>query len=246
MDFVNSAGANSALRWKRIWKRELGEIGIFHNISSAFGVTTRFAMRRRVLGSMFMLAAVTLAPGFALCQALAIPSETTRCEGLVAFADDPDPAGLNVRGGPSTDAPIVGVLKLHSFARDAVGRELLQAPRFAILGSYRGWLLVDGFAWPDPPDDPLPKGPGWVHGSRVSVRSYGDGSSRIYPTKAAATGAPVDGLRFSILSCNGSWLEVRERVFSATAKPIAGWLKAPDACAGQAERAQVVNPCSRR
>lgn len=170
--------------------------------------------------------------------------------GLTAVADDPDPAGLNVRAGPSAAAPVIGVLKLHSFARDAMGRDLLQAPRFAVIGSFRGWLLVDDFAYPDPPHDPLPAGPGWVHGSRVSLRSYDESAptARLHAAKGGGdAGVVVGGLRFSVLGCDGRWVEVRERAGAAsTARPLAGWLAAPDTCSEQMSLARPVNPCRSR
>lgn len=186
----------------------------------------------------------------AAAQEITRPAGATTCLGLSAHADDPDPAGLNLRAGPSTSAPIIGVLKLHAFARDAMGRDLLQAPGFDVIGSYEGWLLVDNFAYPDPPDDPpLPSGPGWVHGSRVLVRSYDEPAptARLYAQKGGKGASQViGGALFNVVGCDQRWMRVREHLLPTEPPGRTGWLAAPDICNDQMNRAQVVNVCNHR
>lgn len=184
------------------------------------------------------------------------PSGMTECMGLSAFSADPDPAGLNMRSGPSVSAPVIGVLREQVFARDAMGRELRQAPVFRILGSYRGWLLVDDLAYPDAPsaDDEaaLPSGPGWVFGARVMVRSFDETSptARLY-ARPDGKGASqvIAGHGFAVLGCEARWLHVSERVpegLKPAQSPLTGWLAAPDICVAQMTRAKPVNICRSR
>lgn len=218
---------------------------MFHNISSAI---LRSAGRRPCV--TVLAGAIAMIPLPLRAADIVIPPDGSRCTNIRAFADDPDPAGLNLRAAPSVSAPVIGTLKLHTFARDALGRDLLQAPGFVVLGTYKGWLLVDEIAYPDPPADPLPAGPGWVHGSLVSVRtlSGADVPPRLHAKAGgddAGTSAP--GLRFSVLGCSGGWLNVRERLGPGeTRPPLSGWLAPGDACFEQAGLARPVNPCTRR
>lgn len=181
-------------------------------------------------------------PAVADPDSLRVPADTTSCLGLFGHADDPDPAGLNLRAGPSLQAPVLGTLRLHAFARDAMGRDLLQAPQFRIMGSHGGWLLVTDFSYPDAPDDPaLPSGAGWVHGSRVRVETYDEPAptARLF-ARAGGEGASltIGANAFSVLGCQDRWLNVRARDGT-----LEGWLAAPDVCNAQMTRARVVNPC---
>jgi len=223
---------------------------MFHNISSATRLYGMLARRPGWLVTGMLAVGMLMLPAPVQAADVIMPADLSRCVNIRAFADDPDPAGLNLRTGPSLDSPIIGALKLHVFARDAVGRDLLQAPGFAVLGSYRGWLLVSEIAYPDPPADPLPAGPGWVHGSRVSVRtlSAADAAPRLHAKAGGGdAGTPAVGLRFSVLECSGGWLNVRERLSPGEARPpLAGWLAPGDACFEQAGLSRPVNPCTRR
>jgi len=170
------------------------------------------------------------------------PADMAHCSGLSGSAEDSDPAGLNVRAGPSLKATVIAVAKLRAFARDALGRELLQAPEFSITGSRGGWLLVAGLRYPDPPVDPALPASGWVHGSRVLVRTYDDSRSDLHrrPTSDSPARA-IGGMSFTVLGCTGRWIHVR-----ATDGSSAGWLAAHDVCSEQMRLERPVNPCSRR
>lgn len=181
-------------------------------------------------------------PALAEADALRVPPGTTSCLGLFGHADDPDPAGLNLRAAPSLQAPVLGTLRLHAFARDAMGRDLLQAPQFRIMGSHGGWLLVSDISYPDAADDPaLPSGAGWVHGSRVRVETFDEPAptTRLF-ARAGGEGASqaIGAKAFSVLGCHDRWLNVRARD-----EKLEGWLAAPDVCNAQMTRARVVNPC---
>lgn len=198
------------------------------------------------IGSLGVALVITIAVGSGHAAAAEVeqPRQMIRCMGLTANANDADPAGLNVRAAPGLDAPVLGTLKLRAFARDAMGRDLLQTPQFSITGSAHGWLLIEDIRYPDGMEDPALPASGWVHGSRVLVRSYDESAPTARLHSEPGSGGSSEllrGVNFSVLGCRDRWLHVRE-----IDGPRQGWLAAPDVCAQQATRAQPVNPCTSR
>ena len=142
---------------------------------------------------------------------------------------DQDPAGLNVRAGPSRNARVLG--RLYS-VRDAEaahhGSNERFGPIFAIREVRGGWVrIVDAAAESEGFDGEVRRnytGPGWVAASMVEPTivsmQTGDPGTRGYaaPQASAAVTDP-DGLtnvermhrfgqRARLVGCSGSWVQL--------------------------------------
>ncbi len=142
---------------------------------------------------------------------------------------DPDPAGLNVRAGPSPNARILG--RLHSVLEPEAahhGPNERYGPIFAIREVRGGWVrIADAAAEVEGYDGEVRRnytGPGWVAASMVeptivSMRT-GDPGTRGYaaPDGASAVIDP-DGLtnvermrrfgqRARLVGCRGAWVQL--------------------------------------
>ena len=107
--------------------------------------------RRRIRNGMAaLLACAALAPGAAAAQ----DAPKNRCQ-VNAYSIDPDPKGVNVRGGPSATAKIVGVIKAKDEAQ------------VTIVGETAGWFRITQY-WDSAADKDV-KLAGWVHGSRLGT-----------------------------------------------------------------------------
>jgi len=143
---------------------------------------------------------------------------------------DPDPAGLNVRAGPSTGDRVVG--RLYSVLDPEAGRRGARyGPVFAIREVQSGWVrIADAAAESEGADGEVRRnytGSGWVsanfvHPSIVTTNN-GDPGSRGYsrPDFAARVADPQgyanierarrDGRHPRLLACQGPWVELEYR-----------------------------------
>lgn len=198
-------------------------------------------------------------------QSMNLPKGASKCTGIQAYADDLgqvysddfDFTGVNVRSAPDLKAPIIGTLKKRFFGRDAYLRPFFHSPRFDVIASYQGWLLVKDYAYPDgETEPPLPASPGWIHGSQIRVESFGFGKQKTYLYRhkkgVGLIGAidQVGGMDFALIGCDSSWAEVQQRIWIQAdrkeRKGIRGWLAAKDICSEQPTRRQIINICDGR
>ena len=147
----------------------------------------------------------------------AAPERIVSCE-ISAWSTDPDPAGLNVRAAPASDAAIIGNLPT---SREVGGESF--ATEVSITGSKDGWLRIsEGWVLDYIFDDPTEivfKGEGWVSGRHLGLllnyRYLHGGPAADTPVLATLAGAS-DGLRYGpdsflverIHACRGRWVEV--------------------------------------
>jgi len=136
-----------------------------------------------------------------------------------AFVQEDDPAGLNVRAGPSTAARILGTLPPSSTAADNPG--LAVRIELDVLGQRDGWFHVgharDNEQLTGRPARKLYAGDGWVSGRKLTIKSQAtEGRS------APEAGAPVilslengdslDGdaivAASRLVACRGDWAEI--------------------------------------
>lgn len=76
------------------------------------------------------------------------------------WSGDPDPAGLNVRAGPSATAPIVGRLPPEERVDD-----YLFATGFDVVESRNGWFrIANAYRWSDERGGPSTLPSGWISG----------------------------------------------------------------------------------
>jgi hypothetical protein len=99
---------------------------------------------------------------------------------LSGWSNDRDPAGLNIRAAPRTDAEIIGrVPPPQEQGRDSYAAE------FRIIGSRNGWFLINGVKFRDYESGKgeriLFGGPGWVFADKV----------RFLINRAEVRGAPA-------------------------------------------------------
>jgi hypothetical protein len=195
------------------------------------------------------------APAFG--QTPSMPKGAKKCVGIHAYANDYDYVGVNVRIAPDSKAPVIGTLKRRVFAKDAYDRPFSQAPFFDVVASYRGWLLIQGYAYPDSETEPpLPVFPGWVHGSQVRVESFGDRQKTYLYRRKNGVGrigqinTGIGQMEFALLGCDGSWAEVQQRLLiqaeNKEAWGIRAWIAGQDLCVEQPNRRRVVNICVAR
>ncbi len=133
-----------------------------------------------------------------------------------AFVTDTDPAGVNVRGGPGSDFPVVDTLPTDG------------PVEVKIVGGANGWLKLDT-AWSMQQQEL--EQPGWVYAPLLGVITTkggldSGGSVALYtaPDGGAAVKAEVPkATQVALLACSGNWLEV-------DAGGTTGWLAVGDQC----------------
>lgn len=94
-------------------------------------------------------------------QALA----ASTCE-FGAYANDPDPAGANVRSGPSLKHSVIGVLK----AEEPDGDDYVFTPEFRVTAFQDGWFQIGDAVvgqYGDGPERTVFQGPGWISAKLV-------------------------------------------------------------------------------
>lgn len=90
------------------------------------------------------------------------------------WSNDTDPAGTNVRSGPSSTAPVIGKLPPKPNAERG-WRFSSPASRFKVVEARDGWFLIADagfFVDPDTPEQPLPSG--WINGRYLDFELHTD------------------------------------------------------------------------
>ena len=123
-------------------------------------------------GLVCCAAAFSAAAATAASSAPAAAKATVACS-FGAFANETDPAGLNVRQFPRASAKVVGTLppvvlstELHGFAVKV---------EVEVVAADQGWFLIerarDNPQLTGQPARPMFSGRGWVHGSKLTAKS---------------------------------------------------------------------------
>jgi SH3-like domain-containing protein len=145
---------------------------------------------------------------------------------LVAYVNDPDPQGLNVRSGPGKQFPVLG--KVPHRDVDLVNKTGVWVD---VIGSTGQWLEIqDGETWGG--SETLFKGPGWVYGPLLATQTFALGDiekavAKVYraPTPGGAlAGKLPPGTEMKITGCKGRWAQVE-------GNKMAGWLDGESQCA---------------
>lgn len=156
-------------------------------------------------------------------------SGVTACA-LSGWSNDPDPAGLNIRVAPSTDAEIIGrVPPEKAQAGDSYAAE------FRITGSRNGWFLVSRVKFADygsgKGDRIVFGGPGWVFADKVrfginraEVRSAPAENAQVLATLRTAdwSGGPDSAMIDHVFGCSGAFAEAA--VHMEGQRPVRGWV----------------------
>ncbi len=154
-----------------------------------------------------------------------LPESTEPCD-LSGWSIDKDPAGLNVRAEPSTNAAILGKLpppyhlKMGGLENTPEGGWLTE---FHIIGYKSGWFLIEGATPPGksyedethyPRNAPKPyAGRGWVAASKVGA-AFANGATRegglFQAPHIDARWTPAKGVNGGdspsrIFACSGFW-----------------------------------------
>lgn len=155
-------------------------------------------------------ALVLAAAGVAGAAEVQLPRDTVACD-LSAWSRDDDPAGLNLRAGPTTGAAVLGRLPKRRDGAEGVLVEM------HVIGFKDGWFLIENPTYGDygdpPPKAKLPTGRGWVHGSKLGGQLLGTtGRLRDTPSPTAG-GTPVgpdaDAVEVvALLACRGRWVRI--------------------------------------
>ncbi|RZM77385.1 SH3 domain-containing protein [Leptolyngbya iicbica] len=134
-----------------------------------------------------------------------------------AFIVDTDPAGLNVRGGPSSDYA----------AQDTLSTA--EPIQVSIVGATGDWFLINE-AWS--PEQQELQQPGWVYAPLLGVSTTSlninnpEAPTTLYaePDGSAAVVAEIPKYsEVTLLSCSGNWLQVQ-------APDTTGWLAVGEQC----------------
>src|SRR5437868_4177859 len=148
----------------------------------------------------------------------AAPATSERCR-FGAFVQEDDPAGLNVRAGPSTAARILGTLPPSFTAADNPGFAV--RIELDVLGQRDGWFHVgharDNEQLTGRTARKLYAGDGWVSGRKLTIKSQATGG-RAAPepdapvTLALESGDSLDGdaivAATRLVACRGDWAEI--------------------------------------
>ncbi|CAD5265620.1 conserved exported hypothetical protein [Bosea sp. 62] len=160
-----------------------------------------------------------------------------------AFVSETDPAGLNVRAGPSTSHKVVGTLPpVKLSGDDPPVRAMVEVE---VSAGANGWFRIakarDNEMLTDAAPRPMFKGSGWVSGRKLTVKSQA-AAGRLRPdAKAPAVLSGQDGASFDgdafvqngrLLGCSGKWVQVEYGPFPADSEAVSGLTIAPAAKAG--------------
>ncbi|KRA20976.1 SH3 domain-containing protein [Lysobacter sp. Root604] len=135
------------------------------------------------------------------------------CE-LDAYAKDTDPKGLNVRAGPSIDAPILATLPGWKPPGPDDELEGHLPVGFTIVEARDGWVRIANVSIPDPDSGAHRASPisGWVSGKKVGYALQTEvGFERPDPTSPVAIRSD-DWIRLDdaigISDCSGEWAQI--------------------------------------
>lgn len=176
------------------------------------------------------LSALTLVVAAAAASAAGPAKVESPADGQCAFgawSGDTDPAGLNVRTGPSADAPVAGKLPPPVFDAE-LGRPV--AMNFRVVESRDGWFRITGSDPPGDADAAAQFPPGWISGRYVDFSIQTDlAFAEPDPRSAIVASAWRDkdgGHQISYRhpsACRGEW--VRLRVAGRDGREREGWLR---------------------
>jgi hypothetical protein len=138
-----------------------------------------------------------------------------------ALANDPDPAGANIRQAPSASAPVLGALPQVESAEAEMGKI---PPVFHVIGTKDGWFLIEGAHYDkgyNPPKN-APKiyaGRGWVAGNLITTglksatlkQAPRDDAPDVVALSGDFGGGSFDPTGIPVrrfLGCSGEWFEV--------------------------------------
>lgn len=180
-------------------------------------------MRHRSSALLAMLLAASLAlPAFAgpACQ-------------IQAYSSDPDPAGANVRSGPGTQFPVIGVLEPEGDGPYAF------TPEFTISGFDNGWFKIGDAVTGDYGLSPVRTvftGPGWLS---AKLAGFEIEDPHLYEKPSTDAGLIVDlhdawsldNVHITAIhGCIGRYIHVT--LTNASGSSATGW--ATDLCGNQA------------
>ena len=141
-----------------------------------------------------------------------------RCAGIVAYLDDPDPAGRAVHARPDPRSPVLG--RIAPPTRNEADRRDV-AVGFDLLASRDGWLLVDGAADDTGLTGAAPRamygGRGWIRaaGVRVGLQTEQAFAAPRHSSALLIEGSDL-GSPLEIAACDGNWVLGRWRVGEAS------------------------------
>jgi hypothetical protein len=185
--------------------------------------------KRPVLASTLVAATLVLATGL---PSLAASNICT----FQAYSDDSDPAGTNLRSGPSTDHDVIGVFKA---VRDSEG--YVWSPEFAVTAFKAGWFKIGDAKMRDYGDFPPVQvfaGPGWVSAKLVefeiedrNMREAPSLDAKVTLEMVSDTPWYLDNISVTTIhGCDAGFLDVT--ITNAAGQTKRGWVT--DLCANQA------------
>ncbi len=155
-----------------------------------------------------------------------LPEGTEPCS-LRAWSNDTDPAGLNVRAAPSTQARVLGIVpppRMMPKEEEAFGPGPARS-EFRVIGYRDGWFLIDqvkapGVAYDVPYPRHLPqgyKGRGWVNGRMIggalanSGCCPGTSTCRRMPTRFRWSGSEATDISSAPAIMSATSMPARDR-----------------------------------
>lgn len=145
------------------------------------------------------------------------PTTAQQSCSAAAFVADTDPAGLNVRSGPSSDFEAIDTLPTS------------EPVEVSIVGATDGWFLLNQ-AYSSAQQEL--EQPGWVYAPLLGVTTTSldinnpDAPAKLYESPDGASNVLAEIPKFtevSLLDCSGDWLQVQS-------SNTAGWLAVGDQC----------------
>lgn len=137
---------------------------------------------------------------------------------FVAFVEETDPAGLNVRAAPNARSKVLG--KLPPVWVDKVDNARVRV-RVEVTASSNGWFRIQNASdeenLTEQPARPTYSGEGWVSGRKLLVKPQ-TSIGRTRPAETAPVGLQLQEQRLfdtsafsragSLVGCSGSWVHV--------------------------------------
>ncbi len=137
-----------------------------------------------------------------------------------AWSSDTDPAGLNVRSGPSLKYPIIGTLPPPESSEDS-GLDSKFATEFHVAEAKDGWFRIENpRRWAESMSDTPEKFPklpsGWISGKKIYVTIYsGTGFSApdVIKSKILWRGdwGNLQTEMTGMTDCRGNWVKITYR-----------------------------------
>lgn len=138
------------------------------------------------------------------------PAENALCK-ISAYVIDRDPAGLNVRSGPSSTSSVVSKLA-HAD----------EGPIVTIVGSNGKWMLIDSAESID--SEEIFKGRGWVYGLLLGTSTRYKVNVRKEPKlKSQVMGIISAEEEVKLTGCKGGWARIQYG-------NLEGWIEPESQC----------------